>query len=69
MNRMKQISPSGGPPSQRVFFEQAWGDHEPDLHPDTLKLHVERRQRDAHVSLVALSAFLVNTLEAAGHLI
>ena len=47
---VRQRNPQSPPKSQRIAFEQAWGDHEPNLHPDALKLHVERRARDAHVS-------------------
>ena len=39
--------------SQRQFFEQAWGAHEPDRHPEALRLHVERREADAKVTDLA----------------
>ena len=48
--------------SQRQFFEQAWGAHEPNRHPEALRLHVERRERDAKVT--DLAEFRVKAVEA-----
>ena len=49
LSRLGRNDPSSPAKSQRVLYEQAWGAHEPNLHPDTLKLHVERRTRNQHV--------------------
>lgn len=57
LQRVQQNHAKSGPTSQRVLYEQAWGTHEPDLHPDALKLHVERRTRDAHVRPAPRSHF------------
>lgn len=35
--------------SQRQFFESEWGPHDADFHPAKLKLHVERRAKNAQV--------------------
>jgi hypothetical protein len=48
----RKETPGSPPKSQRRFFEQAWEEHDPDIHPDTLKLHVERRARNAQVRSV-----------------
>lgn len=51
LQSIRAHNPQSPPKSQRIAFEQAWGNHEPDMHPEALKLHVERRARNAHVSL------------------